>query len=35
MTRCANVTDMCWENHVIVENEGGAVGLAVGKSVRV
>ena len=28
---CAYVTDMCGENHVISANEGGAVGLAVGK----
>ena len=27
---CAYVTDTCGENHVIVANEGGAVGLAVG-----
>ena len=28
---CAYVTDMCGESHVIAANEGGAVGLAVGK----
>ena len=32
---CAYVTDTCGENHVIAANEGGAVGLAAGKSVRV
>ena len=28
---CAYVTDTCGESHVIAANEGGAVGLAVGK----
>ena len=28
---CAYVTDTCGERHVIAANEGGAVGLAVGK----
>jgi phosphonopyruvate decarboxylase len=28
---CAHVTDMCGESHAIAANEGGAVGLAVGK----
>ena len=28
---CAYVTDTCGESHVIAVNEGGAVGLAVGK----
>ncbi len=32
---CAYVTDACGENHVIAADEGGAVGLATGKSVRV
>lgn len=29
---CAYVTDNCGKNHVIAANEGGAVGLAAGRT---